>query len=190
MIDIEHMQTPDQSSSPSGILIRKGEVADIPALSKHGKATFLETFEKAYQGEPAFFDYVDEAFTQENIRKEMACPQSEFWIMEKEGSLLGYAKTIVDILPDCISEGKGYALKRFYFYKKWHGKGLAHRLMKHCLDQGRKNACNIVWLGVWPQNTRAIKFYNKYDFQYCGEVKFTLGKKIEWDWVMSKRLEE
>jgi len=47
----------------------------------------------------------------------------------------------------------------------------------------------IVWLGVWEKNNRAISFYKKWGFEKFGEHSFTLGDDIQNDWLMKKELE-
>ncbi|MCI4669300.1 MAG: GNAT family N-acetyltransferase [Bacteroidia bacterium] len=161
---------------------------DIAELVPSAKSMFLSAFEEAYKNEPAFFTYVEEAFTKEKFEKEWQEKNTDFWIVKDKDQIIGYVKLKYDILPADISEGKGMELKRFYLEPAYHGIGLAQELMKFCLELAGKENCNIVWLGVWPQNHKAIKFYKKFNFQIEGEVKFVLGGKVEWDFLMTKKL--
>ena len=132
--------------------------------------------------------YVEQAFTLTQFEKEFQEPGNTFWLMEKRDKLVGYVKLRKNVLPESIHEGRGLEIKRFYLHGDFHGKGFAQILMDHTLKIAHKENCNIVWLGVWPQNTKAIKFYKKFDFIFDGEIKFVLGNKVEWDWVMKKTL--
>ena len=37
------------------------------------------------------------------------------------------------------------------------------------------------WLGVWDQNARAIRFYEKAGFADAGEISFQLGDDVQSD---------
>ncbi|KAJ0403317.1 hypothetical protein P43SY_009351 [Pythium insidiosum] len=70
-------------------------------------------------------------------------------------------------------------LKRFYVDKQFHGMGIAQLLMDHTMqvikDKQQKESRRVVWLGVWENNIRAQKFYQKYGFRECGEHVFLVG---------------
>lgn len=44
---------------------------------------------------------------------------------------------------------------------------------------------DVVWLGVWERNARAIAFYKKYGFVERGEHVFLLGHDRQRDIVMA-----
>jgi ribosomal protein S18 acetylase RimI-like enzyme len=45
-----------------------------------------------------------------------------------------------------------------------------------------------VWLGVWKENHRAIKFYERWGFEIFAEQEFILGNDHQIDWLMKKTL--
>ena len=48
--------------------------------------------------------------------------------------------------------------------------------------------CSL-WLGVWEDNARAIRFYEKMGFKAVGEHKFMVGKNVRRDLVMEKSVD-
>ena len=40
------------------------------------------------------------------------------------------------------------------------------------------------WLGVWENNFRAIKFYEKYGFKKIGQHNFLLGNDLQTDYLL------
>ena len=40
------------------------------------------------------------------------------------------------------------------------------------------------WLGVWKQNTGAIRFYERHGYVIFGEHNFQLGDDIQQDYLM------
>ena len=61
-------------------------------------------------------------------------------------------------------------------------------LLQHCLDYGRKNGFDILWLGVWEKNEHAITFYKRWGFQGFGAHEFLLGQDRQRDILMKKSL--
>jgi ribosomal protein S18 acetylase RimI-like enzyme len=60
--------------------------------------------------------------------------------------------------------------------------------MKESLRIAGERAKNVVWLGVWEKNDRAIRFYEKWGFEKFGETDFLLGDDLQQDWLMRKVL--
>jgi ribosomal protein S18 acetylase RimI-like enzyme len=79
-------------------------------------------------------------------------------------------------------------LVRFYVDAAWHGRGVSHSLMKEALDYAANAGHDVMWLGVWQQNTRAIAFYRKWSFEIVGDKRFLLGSDLQTDFVMSRAL--
>jgi ribosomal protein S18 acetylase RimI-like enzyme len=65
---------------------------------------------------------------------------------------------------------------------------VAAALMQACLDQARKAEHDVVYLGVWEHNPRAIAFYRKWGFEKVGEHVFLLGDDEQTDWLMLRPL--
>jgi ribosomal protein S18 acetylase RimI-like enzyme len=74
---------------------------------------------------------------------------------------------------------------RIYADREWHGRGVAAALMRACVAQARDWRCDVVWLGVWEDNPRAIAFYEKTGFRAVGRQTFLLGSDVQHDLVMS-----
>ena len=61
-------------------------------------------------------------------------------------------------------------------------------LAEECINQAKLKGCDVLWLGVWKQNKKAIAFYTKCGFEIFGEQIFTLGSDPQQDWLMKKEL--
>ena len=62
-------------------------------------------------------------------------------------------------------------------------------MMKKCLEIAYEMKKDVVWLGVWEHNLRAIDFYSKWGFEKFGTHVFILGDDPQTDWLMAKKLE-
>jgi len=49
--------------------------------------------------------------------------------------------------------------------------------------------CDVVWLGVWEQNNRALAFYQKFGFKKTGDHIFCVGDDPQRDVILSRAVE-
>ena len=60
--------------------------------------------------------------------------------------------------------------------------------MEKSLQIAQAKNKQLVWLGVWEHNYRAIDFYTRWGFSKFGEHPFILGTDMQTDWMMVKHL--
>jgi ribosomal protein S18 acetylase RimI-like enzyme len=77
---------------------------------------------------------------------------------------------------------------RFYVDRPWFGRGVAPALMAACAAEARRRGGDVLWLGVWERNARAIAFYEKCGFRRVGIQPFQLGSDRQTDYVMARPL--
>jgi len=79
-------------------------------------------------------------------------------------------------------------LSKCYVHPDHHGAGVAHRLMTASLDVARDRGAHGMWLGVNQQNARAQAFYTRAGFAVVGTKHFTVGTRVEDDYVLERPL--
>jgi len=57
-------------------------------------------------------------------------------------------------------------------------------LLNRCVETARAKGYETIWLGVWEQNSAALKFYEKSGFVKVGELQFPYGKAVGTNFVM------
>jgi hypothetical protein len=72
--------------------------------------------------------------------------------------------------------------------KKLQGTGLGYKLMQFAFEYSRQKGFDILWLGVWERNEKAIRFYEKFNFEIFGGHEFILGTDKQNDLLMKKAL--
>lgn len=102
--------------------------------------------------------------------------------------LVGYAQLRRDAAPTCVIARRPAEIQRIYVDAPWHGKGAANALMDALLEAARAGGADVVWLGVWDRNPRAIAFYRKNRFEIVGEHTFLLGTDPQRDLVLARKL--
>lgn len=169
------------------LTIRKATPADAALLARLAEQTFRDTF--APDNTAANMDaHCREAFGEAIQAAEIAAPNRTNLLMEEGGEFVGFSQLRWRPAPACVTGRSPGEIQRFYIVKGWHGRGLAAPLMNACLAEARARGSDVVWLGVWERNPRAISFYRKFGFTEVGDHVFVVGDDPQRDIIMSRPL--
>lgn len=168
--------------------IRTATAADAAALATLAERLFVETFGAANEPEN-MRAYLPTAFSAELQAAELADPDRTARLaVAVEGDLIGYALLRRGRRADGVVGEGPVELQRIYVDKRWHGRGVASALMTCCIEQARAWGGDVLWLGVWQKNPRAISFYQRSAFSIVGEQPFMLGGDRQMDFIMARPL--
>ena len=167
------------------MIIRRAESSDLIALVNSARFFFDSAF-SADNNPVVMQDYMNTAFTIDRFKQEFEEPHSVFFIAEEQNKILGYARLRKNPEADHLLSGSTIELQRFYLDPSAQGTGLADNLMQVCLDFAKD--IDLMWLGVWEKNPRALKFYARYGFKKFSEHTFMMGHEAQTDWLMSRRI--
>jgi diamine N-acetyltransferase len=183
------MNPDTKAARPAGLRIRRGALADAPLLSALGAETFTTSF--GSQNTPEnLAKHLAKAFGEGVQQRELADPAIAYLIAEMHGRTAGYAQVCSSEAPACITGPAPIEVLRFYVLHDFHGTGVAQALMDACAAEARQRGGRTLWLGVWDQNPRAIRFYTKWGFEDVGGQTFILGDDPQQDRVLSRSLEQ
>ena len=171
------------------ITIRKAIKEDAEMLTDLSYKTFYDAFHEHPKNAPEDLKvYMDEAFNLETISAELSEENSIFLIAEIDKTPCGYAKVMLGSIEDGIEAENPIELNRLYATTEFIGRGIGQKLMDECFKIAQENKCDVMWLGVWEYNPRAIRFYEKHGFVEVGSHVFQLGKDPQIDLLMQKKL--
>jgi diamine N-acetyltransferase len=105
-----------------------------------------------------------------------------------DGSLAGYAHLRAGDVPAPLAGTNAIEIQRIYVSQEHYGRKVGAALMGHLLDEARRAGHDVIWLGVWQENARAIRFYEQWGFEVCGTDTFQLGDNLQVDWLMRRAL--
>ncbi|KAH8657736.1 acyl-CoA N-acyltransferase [Xylariales sp. PMI_506] len=89
----------------------------------------------------------------------------------------------------CIATVQDKAeLQRLYVHPSVQGQGIGRQLASRVEDVARERGFKNVWLGVWQENQRAIKAYERWGYRHVGTHDFVIGTLTNTDLVMLKHL--
>jgi len=170
-------------------LLRLATESDAALLSELGARLFEQTFGAQNTADDMRL-YLADAFRSELVRANLSDPHQRTWIAEEGANgAIGYAVLTRSPAPLHLQAQQAAEIVRLYADQQWHGRGVGASLMDACLKQAREWKSELVWLGVWEVNARAIAFYQKHGFRSMGTQTFLLGTDVQNDLVMARRLD-
>ncbi len=169
------------------ISIRKASLADVGSLQQIGRQTFYETF-AASNSEQNMRVYLEEGFSVDKLTAELQNPDSEFYLAELDHAVIGYLKVNAGASQTELREEHALEIERIYVSQAYHGKQVGQLLYEKALQLAKEAQVDYVWLGVWEENPRAIRFYQKNGFVEFDKHVFILGDDEQTDIMMKLAL--
>lgn len=169
------------------LIISKADAKDAMKLTELSVTTFVETFAADNKRED-MDKYIAEAMSVSQIASELADANNVFFLAWHNGAPAGYAKLGFTKKDESKKFKNPAELERIYVLKKYYNKKIGAALMNVCLTHATDLKCDVMWLGVWQHNHRAISFYRKWGFEFFGKHKFVLGDDVQTDELMKKEL--
>ena len=167
--------------------IRKINIDDLETLRYLSIQTFKETFEEV-NTEENMQKYLLENLSIEKLKTELENVNSEFYFAENNDEILGYLKlNFKDAQTEKVEENH-FEIERIYVLKAFLGQKIGQILFDKAIEIGREKNLEYVWLGVWEENHRAIRFYGKNGFEIFGKHDFVLGEDLQTDLLMKMKI--
>lgn len=167
--------------------LRYATKADAELIAGISQQTFYDTF-AADNTEEDMHKFLNEQFTKGRLMMEVGAPENEFILAYVDDAVAGYLKLRDAKVPDALKQIPSLELARLYVLKEFLGKRVGAELMKKSINVAEEKGKQVLWLGVWEKNQRAIDFYKRWGFEKFGEWDFLLGNDLQRDWLMKKEL--
>ena len=156
-------------------------------------AVSFQTFEEAFKADnnPENYElYVKKAFTLEVIKEELAYDKNIFFFLMENGTrnIIGYLKLRWDRSEEFFPKAPALELQRIYIKKDcWNG-GYGKMLLDFTETYARYNGFDWLWLIVWSENEKGVRFYEREGWEKFGRKDFSFGNEIHHDYAMRKKL--
>ncbi len=166
--------------------IRLAGPDDAPTLSWLARETFVETFGHLYPAED-LETFLRSSYEVEKLRAEIAGPR-QYWLIaeDAEGQAIGYAQSCPCALPHAEVSAAHGELKRIYLRRSAQGTGLGRELMDRSLAWIDATFEGPVWIGVWSENHKAQRLYQRYGFSKAGEYQFAVGETRDQEFILMR----
>ena len=97
-------------------------------------------------------------------------------------------KVTLNESPEEFDLNAPLALHRIYIKASFRNSGLGSRLINEAIRIAGENHCHTIWLGVWNENYKAIRFYERIGFRKFGNYRFVMGTIISDDYLYKLEL--
>jgi ribosomal protein S18 acetylase RimI-like enzyme len=172
--------------------VRRAQRADSPALAALAAETFPLACPPYHSPENialhlasvlSVADFEDYATEEEEY---------DLFVAEAAGRIVGFG--LLDCLacddeevePLLAGAHPSYELSKLYLHPDAHGTGVAQALLSACEAEARVRRAASMWLTVWKENVRALKFYTKNGFAPVGDRYYPVGDLVDHDFVCLK----
>ena len=167
--------------------IRPARDEDALSLAALAEQTFRDAFAELNTASDMDL-HCKRAYSPAIQAAEIRDPRTDVVVAEHDGVLVAFAQLRPRTSPS-VAAHSPIELQRFYVRQEWHGRGLAQQLMAATMRVARDRGADVLWLGVWEHNPRAIAFYARQGFAEVGEQSFVLGSDPQRDLVMALALD-
>lgn len=167
--------------------ISSASITDIEVLQQIGKETFFETFAES-NSEEDMKKYLETSFSTAKLTTEFNNPESRFFIVWDTATAVGYLKVNFGNAQTELQDKAALEIERIYVKKDYHGLKVGQLLYEKALEIALQEHKDYVWLAVWEENHRAIRFYTKNGFVAFDKHIFRLGDEEQTDIMMKKML--
>lgn len=170
------------------IIIQRATFSDAELIADMSRETFYDTF--APYNTPANMDkFMSQQFARESLIQEVEEQQGYFFIAYENDRPAGYVRLRDGESYEAFGGKPSLEIARIYLVQSIIGKGIGSTLMRYCMDEAARMNREVIWLGVWEKNERAIRFYQKWGFIKFGEHDFWLGDDRQTDWMMMREVD-
>jgi len=143
--------------------IRKCTIQDLDVLLQIARRTFVDAFEKDNTPED-FAVYIKEAFAKSTIAEQLRNFNSAFYFLYVKKELAGYFKINEFDAQHELKTDDTIELERIYVLEEFQGQQLGTFMITEAMRLAKEKNKKQLWLGVWEENTSAIRFYEKQGF--------------------------
>lgn len=97
---------------------------------------------------------------------------------------MGYIKLNENESQSDIKDIDSIELERIYLLSEFQGQGIGEWILRQVISVAKARIKFFMWLGVWEDNPKAIKFHQKLGFNKLGNHPYFIGKDEQTDWLM------
>ena len=167
--------------------IKRVTLANLEELQTIGRQTFSETFAEI-NTEENMKKYLNESFDDSQLTGEIENVNSEFYFAAIDRKVVGYLKVNTGEAQTELKDSKALELERIYVLKEFHRRKVGQLLFDKALQIAHQKKVEYVWLGVWEENARAQKFYQRNGFVEFDKHAFWLGNDKQTDIMMKLKI--
>ena len=170
----------------SSIVIRKATTKDVIALALLARVTFREAFGHLFKDNQNLIYYFNKSFSIDALIEKINDNNNIYWLAFSDKLPVGYAKLIKNSPSNFIKGSKVSELQRIYVLNDFLNQKIGHQLQDAVFEEIKLLKSNHLWLSVYVDNLKAIRFYERYNFKHLGIHNFAIREQSFDFYVMDK----
>jgi ribosomal protein S18 acetylase RimI-like enzyme len=155
-------------------LIHKAIEKDSALLTSLAELTFIESHGHSAPAADVS-NYIAEKYTELVFKEELSDPGNIYHIIYHNDKPAGFSKIVFNAPYEGSPVQNITKLERIYILKDFYYLKLGQELFQFNVDLAKQNGQAGMWLYVWKENPRAVRFYQKNGFQIIGSYDFHLS---------------
>jgi GNAT superfamily N-acetyltransferase len=155
-------------------------------LTDIGATTFYDSY-RHENTEADMQAYIANTYTIEKLAQNLSNPNIVYFLAYNHWGDVGYIKLLLNQTYEKL-QGTSAEIEKIYVRLAFHGKGIAQQLMQFAIDYCKQLSYNNLYLGVWQENHKALKFYGKVGFKTFDTRTFQLGERLCDDYLLNLEL--
>lgn len=155
--------------------IIKAGIEHAELLSTIGKTSFLQAHGKS-ASEEDIATYVNNTYTPTVFAEELCNTDHLFHIIYSNDKAAGYSKILLNRPNTNVEQQSITKLERLYLLEDFYGQNLGAKLFDFNVDVSKSHGQLGIWLNVWVENHKAIRFYTKCGFKNVSSYDFKISE--------------
>ena len=149
--------------------------ADSQLLTLLGRQTFIESHGSS-ASRSDIEAYVTTNYHERVFNEELADPNNIYHLLFHNEQPVGFSKIIMDCPDPNIKSQNATKLEQIYLLKEAYDLNLGQALFQFNLDLSKNKGQSGMWLFVWKENERAVRFYLRNGFEVVGSHDFKISE--------------
>jgi ribosomal protein S18 acetylase RimI-like enzyme len=170
-------------------ILRLAKPQDIEAIAQLGATTFASSFGYSLPASD-LQAYLETAYSLSAIAKDLENPLIDIIVAcDSNDHVIGFVQLTQGTIEPCLADVESpIELQRLYVDERHHGGGVGRALENEVERIAQKRGFRTLWLGVWEENSKAQKAYERFGFSKVGSHDFVMGTCVQTDWILMKSL--
>ena len=170
------------------IKIKPAKLNDTEVLALLGRLTWAESHGQYIDDKNDIPKYLNEKFSISITKQNLKNTDIHYYICYVDELPVGYVKLVANAEQEHVVSENVIQLERIFIFKDFIPLKIGQQLMNYVEEQAKSLGFDTMWLSVYIKNHRAIRFYEKNDYENVGELNFTVSGKGYENIVFSKML--
>ena len=157
------------------IQILKATANDAELIAQLGKQTFIESHGHS-ASKTDINAFLLKYYTAKAVAEEFDHPKVEYNLIKYNNTVVGFSKIELSSPNENIIDQNVTKLARIYLLKEFYGQNLGANLFNFNIELSKAKNDKGIWLHVWVENEKAVRFYKKNGFKIVGEFDYQISK--------------